>query len=244
MWAVIWRKDWKFPIPAGTAKDTHGFCPVPGLESLAVCQREAGEGSGEGPRRATGPVSSSWRMIMSRGGLQRSLCLFKAGVLLHRLPPSGVWSHSGGMNPHVPYVICCDSTDAPQRVALPLSKIGMAGSPASGDHSRDLQFLSLVIPGRLSWLHTHRLRENAPVALALFSRSAVLPLEVWLESISHCCLGRGHCGPVVGTQDPPHWCHVVDASFVLLFALWKSECSPVSSLWAPGPQLTPPAWHW
>lgn len=80
----------KSPIPAGTAKVTHGFCPVPGLESLAVCQREAGEGAGERPRRATGPVSFSWRMIMSSGGLQSSLCLCKAGVLLHRLPPSGV----------------------------------------------------------------------------------------------------------------------------------------------------------
>lgn len=39
------------------------------------------------------------------------------------------------------------------------------------------------------------------------------------------------------------WCRVADAFFVLLFALWKSERSPVSSLWAPGPQLTPPAWH-
>ena len=93
----------------------------------------------------------------------------------------------------------------------------------------DLKFLSFVIPGHLSRVHTHRVRANTPVTLALFPRSAVLPLEVWLESISHCCLGRGHCGPAAGTQDPPCYFGAVWPMPFLSFCLLYGSLSILQS---------------
>ena len=57
---------------------------------MAVFQREAAEGPGEGPGRRIGPMSSTWRMTLSGGVLQGSLYLCEAGVLLNRLHPLGV----------------------------------------------------------------------------------------------------------------------------------------------------------
>ena len=134
MWAAIWRNHWKSPIPAGTAKDTHGFCPVPGLESLALCQREAGEGAGWGARESNRAQFFLLENDNVQGRSAKLSVPLQSCSVLHRLPSSGVWSHPGGMNPCAPCVICCDSTNASKRVALPLWKIGMVGGPSPGDH--------------------------------------------------------------------------------------------------------------
>lgn len=131
-------------------------------------------------------------------------------------------------------------------------------------HHKELHFLS----ERLEWLAAPPLETMRPaVPLLCHPRALVMGSHPQSEG-EHSDLGSvlQVSGPALGGLARKHlslppgkrplwpscwhsrpalllWCLVADAFFVLLFALWKSERSPVSSLWAPGPQLTPPAWH-
>ena len=132
-------------------------------------------------------------------------------------------------------------------------------------HQKELHFLS----ERLEWLVAPPLETTRPaVPLLCHPWALVTGSHPQSEGEHTCDLGSVPqvSGPALGGLARKHlslllgkrplwpscwhsrptlllWCCVANAFFVLLFALWKSEHSPVSSLWAPGPQLTPPAWH-